>query len=369
MTNDKNLPKTRTHVVGRKPRKSQTVPISLGDITRENLPLPIVHYPSHYGTFIGFAQERDSQQGVICGCARPAVDNLYQLIYSKGAEGEFWSSIYHYFPKTIVPIFSSYGEQSQYANDFVSGICHRCNLVAPSMRYCHEMYGTRFIQTYGWYLNQAYLRLGILPMDLSYLPDKCPKDYQAEIDEVLRAERALLEETERLMEIASGPKRDDISDDEVTYWRNVREEEAVEMINLRRYAARTRRNFTKKIENIVRQEFGFRNVGEGWVSETLLYQIVRNLYTSFDVLFHYRPNWLEGLELDIFVTDAKIGFEYQGAQHFYPVKAWGGVEALEKVRQRDVRKAALCKEHGITLITVDYTEPLTEEYIRSRLPS
>jgi len=33
-------------------------------------------------------------------------------------------------------------------------------------------------------------------------------------------------------------------------------------------------------------------------------------------LRHYRPDFLQGLELDIFIDELKIGMEYQGIQHF-----------------------------------------------------
>lgn len=42
------------------------------------------------------------------------------------------------------------------------------------------------------------------------------------------------------------------------------------MIRLRREARQFERVFIKKIENIVRKEFGFKKVGEDWVCETIL---------------------------------------------------------------------------------------------------
>jgi hypothetical protein len=135
-----------------------------------------------------------------------------------------------------------------------------------------------------------------------------------------------------------------------------------------RHRRQTRRKLTKKVENLVRQEFGFRRVGEGWVSETELYQIVRRIFVDKEIIRHLRPDWLEGLELDIYLPSLRLAFEYQGQQHFHPIKAWGGQEALEAVRTRDARKAQLCNRQGIALVTVDYTEPLTEEYVRSLLP-
>ncbi|WP_063255073.1 hypothetical protein [Neobacillus niacini] len=44
---------------------------------------------------------------------------------------------------------------------FVNGVCHRCQLAIPTLRFCHEMYGGKFIQQFGWYYNQQFLKLGI----------------------------------------------------------------------------------------------------------------------------------------------------------------------------------------------------------------
>jgi hypothetical protein len=136
---------------------------------------------------------------------------------------------------------------------------------------------------------------------------------------------------------------------------------------LQRIASQKKRAFTTKIENIVRQEFGFRNVGEGWVSETLLFQIVKRILSDEKILRHYRPDWLEGLELDVFVPSLNLAFEYQGQQHFHPISLWGGSNGLQNLQERDKRKAKLCAKNGISLIAIDYTEPLTENYIRKTL--
>jgi hypothetical protein len=127
---------------------------------------------------------------------------------------------------------------------------------------------------------------------------------------------------------------------------------------------RASRVLSKKIENIVREEFGYKKVGERWTSETLLYQIAGCVYPNQEILRHHRPDWLNGLELDIFLPNLNLGIEYQGQQHFHPIDAWGGEEALKNVQERDARKAQICKDKGVTLITIDYTEPLTPEYLQ-----
>jgi hypothetical protein len=204
-------------------------------------------------------------------------------------------------------------------------------------------------------------------MWLDFLPEVCPKDFQVLITRARGTNLASQREEQRLMDITLGPDRDDIADEEPMYWRNVRDDDAQDMVSLRRNAAQATRVVTKKVENIVREEFGFRKVGESWVSETLLYQIVRQIFEDHEVVRHHRPSWLEGLELDIFLPAERLAFEYQGQQHYHPVKAWGGQKALEELQARDARKADICEQLGIELVTVDYTEPLTEDHIRKVL--
>jgi len=337
----------------------------------ERLPYPVVYYPNHYGTYFAFAEE-ESSSPALCTCSRRGIENLLRLkrIPPDPANTDARRNTlldHWHFPDAIAEVSKQSGPDALNHIRFVQGLCHRCNLTPPSLRYCHEMYGTRFIQHFGWYVNQAYLRLGIHPMSLQYLPDVCPMEYQEQIRDTRAATHAFQAEQMRLMALAQGPKQPDIADEEVTYWRNVKYEDAELMVSLRRKSERTKRVFTKEIENSVRQDFGFRKVGEGWVSETLLRQIVSQIFDGYALVPHHRPDWLNGLELDLHIPDLRLAFEYQGQQHFHPVAAWGGQEALGRLRTRDAEKVRACKEAGVTLITVDYTEPLTQEHIRSLL--
>lgn len=345
-------------------------PISLGAVIREDLPLPVVHYPNHYGTFFAFSRDEKSPP-VLCSCSKGAVENAIQfqrLLRDRYGdprrEAPLGSGC---FPNVLVDMsLAQPGDPMEWLQ-FEDSLCHRCNMVTPSLRYCHEMYGGEFKQHYGWYINQAYLRFGIQPLSLDYLPDACPPELQREIDSVREARSAFLAEQQRLLAIVEEPRRPDISPDEVTYWSNVKVKEAEEMVRLRRAAAQAERGFRNKIENIARQEFGFRGVGEGWVSETLLYYIVCRLLEGHHILRHYRPDWLEGLELDIFVPELALAIEYQGQQHFHPVEAWGGKAGLLGLQARDAHKRELCRANSVVLVEVDYTEPLTEEHIKGRL--
>lgn len=53
--------------------------VAMDHVTRENLPLPVVYYPPHYGTFFGFAKDQHSEV-VMCTCSSLAVENLFRFL-------------------------------------------------------------------------------------------------------------------------------------------------------------------------------------------------------------------------------------------------------------------------------------------------
>jgi len=357
-------------VVGR-----EKPPVSLGTVVREDLPFPVVYYPGHYGTFIAFAED-ECAPVALCACSESAIRNFLRLQqeFPKGYNSNPLRMApldSYFFPEVVARASLVHDRDPLRAARFCAGLCHRCNLARPSVRHCHEVYGGVFKQQYGWYISQNYLRLGMLPAPLpehlTFLEDVCPGELQAKAVEVKAANEEYRREEARLMAIVTGPPRLDIPRDEVTYWSNVRLSEAQTMITLRRRAARLWTEFQNTVENITRQEFGFRKVGEGWVSETLLAQIVSHLMPHEEMLRHHKPDWLEGLELDLYIPRLRLGIEYQGQQHFCSIKAWGGDEALAALQERDARKARLCRRAGVRLVAIDYTQPLTEEHILALL--
>jgi hypothetical protein len=90
-------------------------------------------------------------------------------------------------------------------------------------------------------------------------------------------------------------------------------------------------------------------------------------FPESQILRHHRPEWLDGLELDMSLPHPALALEYQGQQHFHPIEAWGGKDALCDLQERDRRRARLCRDLGITLVAIDYREPLTAEHIREKL--
>lgn len=76
--------------------------------------------------------------------------------------------------------------------------------------------------------------------------------------------------------------------------------------------------------------------------------------------------------VDFSVRSNNLAFEYDGEQHFQPVRFRGISEerakrAFRKVKQRDARKEVLCRKHGYRLIRISYAEKITVESLKKKI--
>ena len=129
----------------------------------------------------------------------------------------------------------------------------------------------------------------------------------------------------------------------------------------------TRSKLWNESENKMREVVGVPKIGESFISETILFKTISYLLKGHEVIHHYRANWLARQELDIFIPSLNLAIEYQGEQHFVPIDAWGGADALEKTQLRDEEKRRKCQRKGITLIYFDHTMTLTEKLVAREL--
>lgn len=90
-------------------------------------------------------------------------------------------------------------------------------------------------------------------------------------------------------------------------------------------------------------------------------------YPDLTIGRHYRSDFLDGLELDIFMEDIKVGIEYQGIQHYEPVDHWGGEEGLKMPQKRDQKKKELCDEHDVGLVRIRHDQELTDALIERKV--
>ena len=361
-------------------------------VIREHVPYPYVYYPVKYGSFCAFAEHKGGNP-VLCFCSVSSITNLRKLqgswpahkifdlsdaVFSSNRQPLPDFSYSRFLPTALAR--SIEGEKTPQSElDFKSGLCHRCNLSVPAIQYCHKDFASGFVSRYGWYVNQKYLSLGILPLRLGIGPAArftfflyVDAERTHELQELIANQRQAQEdyflEHHRLVALIDGAQRKDIREPEryfaIHAHSNLSIAEATNYAQHRSKLNRAAGTITRYVENLVRPEFGYGKIGDHWVNETILYQIVRQIFAGRKVERHYRPGWLGGLELDIYFPELHLAVEYQGQQHFHPIKAWGGESALRSLQERDQRKQRLCRENRVKLVHINYTDPLTEEYVR-----
>lgn len=80
---------------------------------------------------------------------------------------------------------------------------------------------------------------------------------------------------------------------------------------------------------------------------------------------NYRPDWMEGMEIDLYDPEAHVGIEFHGIK-------WHSTAVMEECTARKVnkRKADLCEKNGVHLVQLYETEwEQKREIVKDRLDS
>jgi len=123
----------------------------------------------------------------------------------------------------------------------------------------------------------------------------------------------------------------------------------------------------REAENEIRDMLGIPHVGEGWVSERELLNMVKDIFSEYEIAHQASPEWLGRQRLDILIPELRLAIEYQGRQHYQPVPFFGGEDGFQQTRERDRSKAKLCSENAVTMVFFRYDEILTRELVETRI--
>lgn len=115
-------------------------------------------------------------------------------------------------------------------------------------------------------------------------------------------------------------------------------------------------------------------LGLGWVREreglsrgqAALTNIMERLLPGEKVEIEYPIG--ERLKLDVFCPKVRLAAEYHGQQHFVFIEHFHrDKDGFRDSQRRDIRKAQLCKEKGITLVVFCAQNPMTEDFVFNSL--
>lgn len=112
------------------------------------------------------------------------------------------------------------------------------------------------------------------------------------------------------------------------------------------------RRLIKNCENLIRKKNDLPLIGEGWISETILFKQIEAIFEKEQVEKHFSPEFLGKQHYDIYFPEHKIALEYQGVQHFEAIDIFGGEDGLKRTQERDEKKRKLSEDNKVQLIEV-----------------
>lgn len=99
-----------------------------------------------------------------------------------------------------------------------------------------------------------------------------------------------------------------------------------------------------------------------------LLEIVKLLYPYQKIVLEYNVAERGGLFIDIYLPGLRLGFEYDGVQHFkFNPHFHGTHDNFVKAQKRDYEKDDRCQELGVTLIRVAYNEDISVELVQEKI--
>lgn len=102
------------------------------------------------------------------------------------------------------------------------------------------------------------------------------------------------------------------------------------------------------------------------ITELKVLNEFKKRYKKLDIIYQYRPSFLSGKtsyqSIDFYIPKYRIGIEYNGRQHFQPIKKFGGDEGFEKTYKRDLIKYKKCIKNNITMFYLTLEKCNIENY-------
>lgn len=110
-----------------------------------------------------------------------------------------------------------------------------------------------------------------------------------------------------------------------------------------------------------------------WKKETQMIRAMSELFPGSEYIVNGYYSWLlspkgMAMQLDWYCPDVKVGCEFNGQQHYEQVKYFQKTKKAFMYQQScDSIKSKLCKDRGITLLSIPYNISVTVQFMREQL--
>ena len=97
------------------------------------------------------------------------------------------------------------------------------------------------------------------------------------------------------------------------------------------------------------------------------YETIQRKLPEIELKWEACPKWLSPRRLDLYSEKYNFAIEYNGIQHYQPIRFFGGEERFKQQIIEDEQKQRDCEAHGCRLFVVkyDYTEEDIDELVNN----
>jgi len=89
-------------------------------------------------------------------------------------------------------------------------------------------------------------------------------------------------------------------------------------------------------------------------SELNFLKFLKESLPAQEIVYQAKFDWLGRKSFDFYIPSLNVAIEYQGEQHYIPIKFFGGEETFKRQLASDKLKISLCEKRGIQLIHFSY---------------
>lgn len=93
---------------------------------------------------------------------------------------------------------------------------------------------------------------------------------------------------------------------------------------------------------------------------------IRNILKSYNKAFKQQQKFKDckdkmQLPFDFYLSDINVLIEYDGEQHFKPIKIFGGLKSFDVLKKHDKIKEIFCAKNNIALIRISYKDNIEKK--------